>query len=184
MNKRQIIASLNKIANELDFNNLYKEANTITKVMTRLAEDGEGDWRDSLLTDKQREFLKKQDSVNSFLENRDSLLTNQQKSVVQKSKDMESIFNMFEPYAREILNKAGSKFIVRGQALQYFSATDTERAQMMSHFERKSQEDFHYGEDLNKYIFEFLKMAQGIQDEHDVPDAEMRSFIEALRPQP
>jgi hypothetical protein len=39
MNKRQIIASLNKIANELDLNNLYKEANTITKVMTRLADE-------------------------------------------------------------------------------------------------------------------------------------------------
>jgi hypothetical protein len=39
MNKRQIIASLNNIANELDFNNLYKEANTITTVMIKLAED-------------------------------------------------------------------------------------------------------------------------------------------------
>ena len=184
MNKRQIISSLNKIANELDSASLFVEANTVTKVMTKLAEDGEGDWRDSLLTDKQREFLKKQDSVNSFLENPDSSLTNEQKSVVQKGKDMESIFNMFEPYAREILNKVGSKFIVRGQALQYFSSNDTERAQMMSHFERKSQEDFPYGEDLNKYIFEFIEMAQGFQDEHDVPDAEMRTFIEALRPQP
>ena len=187
MNKKQIIASLNKIANELDSASLFVEAlfveaNTVTKVMTKLAEDG--DWRNSLLTDDQRAFLKKQDSLYSFLENRDSSLTNEQKSVVQKGKDMESIFSMFEPYAREILNKVGSKFIVRGQALQYFSATDTERAQMMSHFERKSQEDFHYGEDLNKYIFEFLKMAQGFQDEHDVPDAEMRTFIEALRPQP
>ena len=184
MNKRQIIASLNKIANELDSALLFVEANTITKVMTRLAEDEEGDWRDSLLTDKQREFLKKQDSVNSFLENRDSTLTDDQLSVVQKSRDMEFIFKEFEKPARKILNKVGSKFIVRGQALQYFSSNDTERAQMMSHFERKSQEDFPYGEDLNKHIFEFIEMAQGFQDQHDVPDAEMRTFIEALRPQP
>ena len=39
MNKRTIIASLNKIANELDNNGLYKEANTVTKVMSRLAYD-------------------------------------------------------------------------------------------------------------------------------------------------
>ena len=39
MNKRQIIASLNKIANELDATGLYTEANTVTKVMTKLAED-------------------------------------------------------------------------------------------------------------------------------------------------
>ena len=37
MNKRQIIASLNKIANELDSTGLYTEANTITNIMKRLA---------------------------------------------------------------------------------------------------------------------------------------------------
>ena len=37
MNKRQIIASLNKIANELDNNKLYAEANTITQIMVKLA---------------------------------------------------------------------------------------------------------------------------------------------------
>ena len=39
MNKRQIIASLNKIANELDTNNLYQEANIVTRVMKRIAKD-------------------------------------------------------------------------------------------------------------------------------------------------
>lgn len=37
MNKRQIIASLNKIANELDCTGLYREANSITNVMKKLA---------------------------------------------------------------------------------------------------------------------------------------------------
>ena len=41
MNKRQIVASLNKIANELDKTGLYKEANTVTKVMSRIAMDDE-----------------------------------------------------------------------------------------------------------------------------------------------
>jgi hypothetical protein len=42
MNKRQIIASLNKIANELDINDLHKEANSITKVMQKLAQEDTG----------------------------------------------------------------------------------------------------------------------------------------------
>ena len=39
MNKRQIIASLNKIANQLDSAKLHNEADTITKVMSRIALD-------------------------------------------------------------------------------------------------------------------------------------------------
>jgi hypothetical protein len=39
MNKRQIIASLNNIANTLDNSGLYKEANSITNIMKRLAEE-------------------------------------------------------------------------------------------------------------------------------------------------
>jgi hypothetical protein len=38
MNKRTIIASLNDIANELDNTGLYNEANTITKIMTKIAQ--------------------------------------------------------------------------------------------------------------------------------------------------
>jgi len=38
MNKRQIVASLNKIANELDTNGLYVEANEVTKVMVKLSQ--------------------------------------------------------------------------------------------------------------------------------------------------
>jgi len=41
MNKRQIIASLSNIANELDNNGLYKEATSLTKTMQRLALDGD-----------------------------------------------------------------------------------------------------------------------------------------------
>jgi Fe-S-cluster formation regulator IscX/YfhJ len=37
MNKRTVLASLNKIANELDNNGLYAEASAITKVMKKLA---------------------------------------------------------------------------------------------------------------------------------------------------
>ena len=39
MNNRHIVASLNKIANQLDINGLYKESNSITMIMKRLAQD-------------------------------------------------------------------------------------------------------------------------------------------------
>ena len=42
MNKRTVMASLNKIANELDNNGLHNEADTVTKVMSRLAMDFNG----------------------------------------------------------------------------------------------------------------------------------------------
>lgn len=40
MNKRQIIASLNDIANELDSNGLIKEANEVTSVMKKISQTG------------------------------------------------------------------------------------------------------------------------------------------------
>ena len=45
MTRRQIVAALNKIANELDTNNLYQEANIVTRVMKRIADD-DSDYRD------------------------------------------------------------------------------------------------------------------------------------------
>jgi hypothetical protein len=39
MNKRQIVASLNKIANELDNEGHFTEANTVTEVMVRVADE-------------------------------------------------------------------------------------------------------------------------------------------------
>ena len=52
MNKRQVIASLNKIANELDTNGLFAEATSLTKIMKKLAMDTdfdeEGSYRDTV----------------------------------------------------------------------------------------------------------------------------------------
>lgn len=44
MNKRQIIASLNNIANKLDIDGLYKEAEEVTEVMKRLSGDNKDDY--------------------------------------------------------------------------------------------------------------------------------------------
>ncbi len=37
MNKRQILASLSNIANQLDIDSLYQEANILTEIMQKLA---------------------------------------------------------------------------------------------------------------------------------------------------
>jgi len=42
MNKRTVIANLNKIANELDNSGMFNEANEITNVMKRIAQDYAG----------------------------------------------------------------------------------------------------------------------------------------------
>jgi hypothetical protein len=48
MNKRQIIASLNNIANTLDNLSLYKEANSLTNIMTKIATDGWDDLENTI----------------------------------------------------------------------------------------------------------------------------------------
>lgn len=58
MNRRTIVASLNKIANELDNNDLYTEANTVTKVMSKIAMDGNDEYNmDEYLPDDERYFM-------------------------------------------------------------------------------------------------------------------------------
>jgi hypothetical protein len=57
MNKRQVIASLNKIANELDTNGLYSEATSLTKIMNKLAMDENDEYNmDELMPDDVRYF--------------------------------------------------------------------------------------------------------------------------------
>jgi precorrin-6B methylase 1 len=59
MNKRTVMASLNKIANELDNNGLHNEADTVTKVMSRLAYDDERDYMNDKMDDMDlKEFIK------------------------------------------------------------------------------------------------------------------------------
>jgi hypothetical protein len=53
MNKRTVMASLNKIANELDNNGLHNEADTVTKVMSRLAYDERDYYEDKKETNKE-----------------------------------------------------------------------------------------------------------------------------------
>jgi hypothetical protein len=59
MNKRTVMASLNKIANELDNNGLHNEADTVTKVMSRLAYDDfdERDYMNDKMEDNIEDYM-------------------------------------------------------------------------------------------------------------------------------
>lgn len=92
MNKRQILASLNKIANELDNSRLYAEASTVTKVMKRLASDMDAFKKDpdGFMTDR----IDLQSSDNLFEKYRDNNQNNvidALNEAIQDMKDMVGI---------------------------------------------------------------------------------------------
>jgi hypothetical protein len=84
MNKRQIIASLNKIANELDTTGLHKEANSLTNVMKRLAQfDGDMGGDDPNIA---REF--------DATENADKFMTKEYTIILRSNKYEEEIMKI------------------------------------------------------------------------------------------
>ena len=86
MNKRQILASLNKIANELDNSRLYAEASTVTKVMKRLASDMDAFKKDpdGFMTDR----IDLQSSDNLFEKYRDNNQNNVINALNEAIQDM------------------------------------------------------------------------------------------------
>jgi hypothetical protein len=70
MNKRQIVASLNSIANELDTKGLFKEANEVTEVMVKLSQN--------------QYPLSEQEIANSAIANARSIFTDGDKSKALK----------------------------------------------------------------------------------------------------
>lgn len=89
MNKKQIVASLNKIANELDNSGLYAEASTVTKVMSRLASDMDDFNRDpdGFMTDR----INPMTSDNLFEKYRDNNENNVISALNEAIQDMEDM---------------------------------------------------------------------------------------------
>ncbi len=65
MNKRQIVASLNNIANELDNNGLYQESSAITNVMNKLAQ-APSDFESDIQTKNEKDENKGRNVVRSI----------------------------------------------------------------------------------------------------------------------
>jgi len=92
MNKRQILASLNKIANELDNSRLYAEASTVTKVMKRLASDMDAFKKDpdGFMTD--RIDLESSDNLfEKYRDNNQNNVIDALNKAIQDMKDMVGI---------------------------------------------------------------------------------------------
>ena len=102
MNKRQIIASLNNIANELDNLGNYKEANTVTKVMSRIAQEIE-------FSDEERiEFDKRRKEENEkFLA--DDTARKERAKIGSEYKNLDFLRSRLEGY----ITKARERFIIR-----------------------------------------------------------------------
>lgn len=79
MNKRQIIASLNNIANSLDNSGLYKEATSITNLMVKLAEDFDmsaNSIAEPVIEPKTKDSTVLQNVINKFEKKVDNICSN------------------------------------------------------------------------------------------------------------
>ena len=165
MNKRQIIASLNKIANELDYTGLHVEANTITKVMTRLADDMDMD---------------------SDMDSRDSLLTPQQKADVSRSQHLENVFKTFEKYFKKKfghLSGFSGSFVIL-MAKNYYNNTAADQRQIKELYEwktRNHEPGIDMERDMDVEVLNMLNFVDDFQQEHGIPDEIMKDYVNALR---
>ena len=169
MNKRQIIASLNKIANELALNNLYKEANTITTVMVKVADDMDMD---------------------SNMDPRDSLLNPQQKADVSRGKHLEGIFKIFEQYFNKkfghLSGMSGSYVILMGKNYYMNNASDQRQIKELYEWKTRNYEpgldmEGDMEGDMDVEVLKMINFLDGFQQEHGVPDEIMKEYVNALR---
>jgi hypothetical protein len=164
MNKRQIIASLNKIANELDSALLFVEANTITKVMTKLAQnidDTDGDWRDSLLTP-------------------------QQKADVSRETHLEGIFKIFEKYFNKMFGHhsgfSGSFVIMMGKNYLNNNAADQRQIKELYEWKTRNHEPgLDMERDMDAEVLKMINFLHDFQKEHGLPNEVMTDFVGALK---
>ena len=164
MNKRQIIASLNKIANELDSALLFVEANTITKVMTKLAQnidDTDGDWRDSLLTP-------------------------QQKADVSRGTHLEGVFKIFEKYFNKMFGHhsgfSGSFVIMMGKNYLNNNAADQRQIKELYEWKtRNHQPGLDMERDIDAEVLKMINFLHDFQKEHGLADVVMTDFVGALK---
>jgi len=165
MNKRQIIASLNKIANELDSALLFVEANTITKVMVKVADDMDMD---------------------SNMDPRDSLLNPQQKADVSRAKHLEGIFKIFEQYFNKkfghLSGMSGSYVILMGKNYYMNNASDQRQIKELYEWKTRNHEPgLDMEGDMDVEVLKMINFLDGFQQEHGVPDEIMKDYVNALR---
>lgn len=110
MNKKQILASLNMIANSLDNNHLYNEANSITKVMKRLAEDI-----------REEDFGTRHEYFQALAEQQKYQERPPHPEEIQKRKKVEELYPIFEEKLYEWFDTVGDDLSIPfGIAINWF----------------------------------------------------------------
>jgi hypothetical protein len=137
MNKKQIIASLNKIANELDSALLFVEANTITKVMTKLA-IMTGSYLDSdpEKSSKFQEYQKtEEDRINKErARQREENISNFPENYKKFTEYSDSFIRELKPMLEDVETEYMKKYILNTVVL-YFDYHPMGREEMKSDFE-------------------------------------------------
>ena len=150
MTRRQILASLNNIASELDNLSLFEEANNITNIMTKIASDGWDDLENTINVNVPAEIPTKD---NQKLDN-------------LKQEYITGVDNIISEFKYEFPGHQKKDIVVIKRHLKkYLKATDDEKLRKYQETERyheKSHPDF-FGLLLELFNFsEYFKNKYGI----------------------
>ena len=154
MNKKQIVASLNKIANELDNSGLFREANTVTKVMEKLAAFESVDFSDLLAR------FKKEDEERAKLEIEEANAPLHEK--IRKLLQDKDLTGRESGYSADYMFR---------KVFEYFVISDKEA------FKEQLLKYKHISTDIGPRIYKVIIELENFQKENDLSDQEM---IEAI----
>ncbi len=173
MNNRQIIASLNKIANELDINGLYKEANSLTTVMKKIA-ILTGSYLDSdpEKISKFQEYQKsEEDRINKERarqreENRSNFPEDYKKFLDYS----ESFIRELEPMLEDVQTNYMKKYILNS-AVQYFDYHPMGREELKSEYETAIGGD---------KILEVISFCEQFAKNNDISERELLPIMKMM----
>lgn len=162
MNKRQILASLNDAANELDNMNLYSEANILTNVMRKIAN----------LSDDSME------SPNDFMDSSiglDSSNTDMTGEKSPLSKYIDGLNDIFKTGG----HSGFSAQFVRNHILMFAEGTEESKESMLEEFRNKVQNpDMNrMNAKMDKEILRALQYTANFQTANNLSDKELLGIV-------
>ena len=165
MNKRQIIASLNNIANSLDNKGLYREANTITKLMIKLSSNPDYMENDEMFYDMETIF-------NPFPEVREPGYNIQEGTPEYgKALFMEEIKPILGNYT------PNQQQIIVTNVSNYIEFSEDRRQVAIQKLYDESQKNDEYFE-IYDGIINLIQLAESFAEESQIPLEELGSKLE------
>lgn len=173
MNNRQIIASLNKIANELDNNGLHKEASSVTNVMKRIA----------ILTGGYLQYAKLaqdfQEEVNEILGAHSGITSSiaigaLRTFYMNSPEDREQFLMNYKLRAEEVENaKPDSFFKSDSSEVEAKSSNKMEKVALMTGGYMQAI--------MDRDIYKLILAATNFQEKHQIPDDIMKEIINKIK---